>query len=237
MASDPFDDLGRRKRSAELIENTVVFESDDCGDGADSESGSEALVLFGVDFDKLCSKGEVPCRFFEGRCHAPARPAPRSPEIGDDKPFVVDQEAIETLFVEGEGFCLEKRAFAMAAESFRIALFDRYGIDPPALRADDRHFPHLNFFNDLDFTQRSGMMVFDFVVQAAERFVGPLDRFVDGGIEIFVAIGDDDGLSVGDVHVKLDSHSVFLFGDHDVDGGDVKVVTFEIFNGDGNMIV
>ena len=80
-------------------------------------------------------------------------------------------------------------------------------------------------------------MVFDFLVKAAERFVGPLDRHIDRGIEVFVRIADDDGLRMGDVDVELDADPFFLFGDHHVDGRDIKMIAFEIFNGGGNMIV
>lgn len=81
------------------------------------------------------------------------------------------------------------------------------------------------------------MVIFDFIVKTAKGFVGTLYRHIDRGVQIFIDIGNDNGLGMGDMHIKFDSYPFFLFGNHDINGCDIKMVTFKIFNSGSNMII
>lgn len=48
-------------------------------------------------------------------------------------------------------------------------------------------------------------------MQAAKRFLGTVDRNVDRGVEIVVALGDDDRIFSGDVDRKFDHDPFFAF--------------------------
>ncbi len=145
MAPYPLDDFSRAAGAAELVDDAVVFESDDGRDRADAEAGSQMLLLFGVDFDKLRFECEGTGRFFERGGHAPAGAAPRCPEIGDDEPFVIDEEPIEGCRIDAERFGVEQRRFAVPACGFRVTLFNGDRVDAPAMGANHIDLRHRDY--------------------------------------------------------------------------------------------
>ena len=54
------------------------------------------------------------------------------------------------------------------------------------------------FFDDFNIAQRGCLMIFHFIMETAKRFLGTIDRNIDGSVEIVIALGDDDGVFTGD---------------------------------------
>src|SRR5690242_12586585 len=137
MRAGPLHDAGAVHRTGLARDLAPATEKGERRNAADVVTRAEGLLGFGIHLEQAHARFELRRRLRVVRRHHPAWPAPRRPEVHQQRDVVVRQMLLEGSRVHFDRLALEQWPATLPAGRRRIETSGRQAVHRPAVRTHD----------------------------------------------------------------------------------------------------